>query len=707
MAVTKKKRRLETEPQTQVAATSTAATAAAAAPAMSAFALRRRLLQKAEVPVVGGDIGIQAAPTGESCGSSGPDDDSTTRPAGQTEPDSRPASATKTSEAIETADEPSGFKPRREAPVQRSTFRPTKQNCRHRADGSMRLKLAEGERLVILGSYGVVVGSGEVTVAGATLRPRRQAYWVHAPQCHALPIVRCTDEATVTLVPHLGAAGLRKLERLAPVFGQLWNETKEAKETFQILYTPQDGTTRSQGLVSPPEWNKLMAELAAAKRTGSRRSGGAGVYFVCGPKGSGKSTFSRLLTNRLLTEEASTGGAVAMLDIDPGQPEFATPGTVSLVRVSEPNLSPPFCHPYVASRGSPGSSGSPGSVQRLRAHDLAAASLASDPEHYIACVMDLYGAYQRDQRDQGGRRCPLVINTPGWVLGTGLDVLAELVRRMRPSRVVYMSQDGPEETMQGLRAAYVDVPLVALPSQPSEYTSRTAQHLRAMQTMSYLHLDLGDKEAKDGLSWDPTPLTAVRPWVVPYASGPESGILGVLCYDYQPGPELLADAINGTVVSIVAVERAAAVWSDDGVESLPVVCSPEGLPCIVNSESTGLDPLHSYAVGVALLRGIDTTTQTLQLLTPVSAAAAVAEVLRQDGLGVVLVSGKQDAPTWAYTEELYRRRADVEAEADGDEVRHGDDEAMPWVEVLHGNEKRAVGSQVWRVRRDLGRNNGD
>jgi polynucleotide 5'-hydroxyl-kinase GRC3/NOL9 len=27
----------------------------------------------------------------------------------------------------------------------------------------------------------------------------------------------------------------------------------------------------------------------------------------------------------------------------------------------------------------------------------------------------------------------------------------------------------------------------------------------------------------------------------------------------------------------------------------------------------------------------------------------------------------------------------------------------PWVEMLHGNQKRSVGSRVWRVRRDLGK----
>ena len=31
----------------------------------------------------------------------------------------------------------------------------------------------------------------------------------------------------------------------------------------------------------------------------------------------------------------------------------------------------------------------------------------------------------------------------------------------------------------------------------------------------------------------------------------------------------------------------------------------------------------------------------------------------------------------------------------------------PWIEVLRGSEKRPIGSKVWRVRRDLGKNIGD
>ena len=96
----------------------------------------------------------------------------------------------------------------------------------------------------------------------------------------------------------------------------------------------------------------------------------------------------------------------------------------------------------------------------------------------------------------------------------------------------------------------------------------------------------------------------------------------------------------------------------------------------------------------------------------------------------MLVGGRFDGVGWAYTEDLHLRAAksklgddgaedgddqeildDVEDDTDAeasDDVEEGadadqDDGRTPWIEVLHGNQKRGVGSKVWRVRRDLGR----
>jgi len=88
------------------------------------------------------------------------------------------------------------------------------------------------QRFVILGNYGVKVHQGEVTIAGATLTPIDDVQWVHAPHCHALPVLRTANDTVIELLPCPTAQGLRELARLNPLFGRLWNETSD---TFQIV----------------------------------------------------------------------------------------------------------------------------------------------------------------------------------------------------------------------------------------------------------------------------------------------------------------------------------------------------------------------------------------------------------------------------------------------------------------------------------------
>ncbi|EAQ83270.1 hypothetical protein CHGG_09674 [Chaetomium globosum CBS 148.51] len=449
-----------------------------------------------------------------------------------------------------------------------SSFKPNKKNLQRKPGGRIVLVASEGERLVVLGSFGIKVREGEATFAGAILTSSDPVQWVHAPHCHAVAVLRTADDTVLELQPHPAAKGLRQLAALNPAFAKLWNES------------PQATSSKSQ-------------------------------------------------------------------------PEYSPPGVISLFNITIPNLSPPFCHPTLT----------PAEGQ-LRAHAIASVTPGLDPAHYIECVLDLLMHYQR----HSDPKPPLVVNTPGWVQGTGLDILSELIMAVRPTEVIYMSQDGPEETVNSLQEACTattpPTPFSMLPSQPSEASStRTSLHFRTMQTIRR--------------------------------------------------PELLAEAINGTILALVKLEDRAALgcWTPRGVVD-------------------GVLGLHDGGGG-----GGETAAK-----------------------GLVLVAGRFDTPTWAYGEDLYLRgvgrgggvgSVGLEGGEDGDGDGYGDDggeddsedesegegegdsgdesesgdggdvgaerEAggrksrrmvgeVPWVEMLHGSQRRAVGSKVWRVRRDLGKN---
>ncbi|KAJ9428579.1 polynucleotide 5'-hydroxyl-kinase [Fusarium oxysporum] len=590
-----------------------------------------------------------------------------------------------------------------------SSFRLSNQNYRVKKGGVVELRLSSKERFPIIGSFGIRVIQGEVVLAGATLYPAETIEWVHAPHCHAVPVLRTKEQTRLELHPDKNAQGLR----------QLGHSTKSNKEaTFQIIQTPEDAPKKCiiQELDSLAAWNRKLSPLVTTSREKPSLS-----TLICGPKSAGKSTFSRLFLNRLLTDRSHRQAlrGVVVMDLDPGQPEYAPAGTLSLVFVTKPNLGTPFTHPGIRDAAS----------NVVRCHSMASVTPASDPDLYLACAVDLFDTYNKSFAG-----VPLIINTPGWILGTGLDLLCALVRKMKPEEVLYMSEDGPSETVDALRAA-TETTFTELPSQQSEFTSRTAAHLRAMQTMSYFHLQelalttTKQTDITQRLKWNPSPLSFRSPLLVRYSS--KKGILGLVSYDYQCPPELLADTVNGLVLAAVEIEdvKAFSGFTQDQVsadtsskltkldtaskdEALQIVStSPEGIPFIPNYNDAALDPRYSRTIGLVLLRGIDTKSHTLQLTTPIPAEEF--KHIKSQGRDIVLLHGKFDTPKLGADEgndtilEVTDEDTDDDrSEAEPEDVdRVSDLTEVPWVEVLKGSQRRPVGSRVWRVRRDLGRNN--
>lgn len=451
------------------------------------------------------------------------------------------------------------------------------------------------------------------------------------------------------------------------------------------------------------QWSSSIKHLS--QRGGQLRA------LVCGPKASGKSTFSRYLLNHLLSPAPPTEGGynatdgVAFLDLDPGQPEFSPMGQVYLAHLRSPFFGPPFTHPALDNAAD-------GYV--YRAHHIGATSPKDDPDHYVLAATDLMDRYRSLLATYP--QCPLIINYPGWIFGLGLEVATWLVKTLGLSDVVYMSEKGPTEVVEPLaQAAYeARVALTTLPSQPTDFVSRSSAQLRSMQIQSYFHQTQPDT-VRNPL-WLETPTSRARPILVDYA-GRRQGIQGVMVLGSQLDPDLLHDVLDGSIVGIVAVESSTAILGDrdgdgDGggekkkmmmmIESdspdnntVPEVTnervsadtddmhdmheqsdgSPattamepyitrtarENLPYLFTGSGscTPPDPSTSRCLGLALVRSIDVSTQKLELVTPVP-GGRIREALEQGGQGIILVRGQMDNPNWAISEEYYAARAAIQ-----------------------------------------------
>lgn len=479
-------------------------------------------------------------------------------------------------------------------------------------------------------------------------------------------------------------------------------------------------------LEPPPDWQTIVSRLIVENEKRPV------AVMVCGPKGAGKSSFCRNISNSLLSKGQVTQGRinwVAFMDLDPGQPELSPPGELSLVTLQSCILGPPFTHPTAS-----------GGNEVIRAHHFGYLSPKEDIDHYYRCALDLYNHYQQLARSHGP--CPLIVNCSGWIQGSGFELLANLIRNLSLTDVIYMSNSGPEEAIDALSEAATqsNTLLHQLNSQASNVATSTAADLRMMQTASYFHLD----EAEDGnLRWNPYPLRSQPPFVVHYA-GPKQGIHAVMIPGDTPNPEFIGSTLDGSVVSVSVIEAetafSAASHEDDRREARgndkregsftvdamqdgdelefegdlnqktpPLPRTPEGIPYFPAKHHIvePLSPSHSYSLGQALIRSIDTRAQAFHILTPIPASKLV-ELQDQSNCKIVLVRGRLDTPTWAYAEDMNfeRERARLrERELESTEASYGQEDVrqwaakQPWASVMDGG--RSGSGKIRRIRRDI------
>ncbi|KAL9239560.1 hypothetical protein vseg_013869 [Gypsophila vaccaria] len=176
--------------------------------------------------------------------------------------------------------------------------------------------------------------------------------------------------------------------------------------------------TLSPEIQIPEEWCDAADAIAAYDSTTT--SSPPPIALVCGPKNSGKTTFSRHLLNTLLLRYKR----VAYLDTDVGQPEFTPSGCLSLTIINQPTLdltipclkTPERCYFY-------------GDVSSKR-----------DPEGYLNYVFALHDFYRSEycssRKNGTSADVPLIVNTPGWVKGIGFDVLVGMLKHITPTHVV-------------------------------------------------------------------------------------------------------------------------------------------------------------------------------------------------------------------------------------------------------------------------------
>ncbi|KAG9568634.1 hypothetical protein KCU71_g467, partial [Aureobasidium melanogenum] len=564
------------------------------------------------------------------------------------------------------------------------------------------LRLQAEETATFVGEYDLRVNSGYVMIYGAVLRSDSKTHRVYAPTTHALPTIIAkggpAEVDIISTVPSLGP-----LSNVSPLWTKLWNaqtpkDTKQSENdsrSFALLRNSSDDPLKRVVTALEVEQDcQVTLNRVLSRQTATHPSS---VIMVSGPKGSGKSTICKWIINTFLTaSKATCSTSCFWLDLDPGQPEFSGPGQMSLVQVRKPMLGPNYTHP----------SGHVSSAHRtIRSHTIAANSPRDDVVHFLASAMDLRDAYFCALEDFPG--APLILNCSGWVLGSAVSAMMELVQQFPLTDVVLM-EPMERDTVASIEATLPMARILMIPPRYKPAQSRTSAELRAMQAMSYFH----SLPPSKGLSqWTSSPLTHIHPWHVKY-NGPNAGISSIMSYGEAVNPDFLASIIDGMIVAICEVEsdeayatvqyRPPHVPSASAAEMGETMTerigrTPEGLPYL-RADNSGLiqplDPRFSCCKGLAVVRGINVAKQELQLITPMS----VKEIKALQGSKTVLVRGKFDSPGWVFLEDIYSGDAQKLKQQEMFSLMK-DKTSRPYVAQRDASETGlGLGEKEWRVR---------
>ncbi|KAH9007199.1 hypothetical protein EDB86DRAFT_2793659 [Lactarius hatsudake] len=532
-----------------------------------------------------------------------------------------------------------------------------------------------------VGTYRLRVLRGSIALLGTIIRPFQVVHQVFAPYSSPIPVIQAlaargessksqsdiparilssVDEEDVVIVLQELQSGVDDLGRIVRTFEGVFDDVHpKGIPTFVprehlFFYTDRQTTQAVRGLRAfrlLPSWEAALS--GSPNETVSKPP----VLLVKGQKNSGKSTFARILVNRLISRYRR----VAFLECDIGQSEFTPGGMVALNIVERPIFGPPFTHPTLPHQ----------------AHYVGADKPRSSPSHYLRAIQALVDTYRLDlqyatsfvgvEDDSDDDRMvdiiPLVVNTMGWTKGLGIDLARRIEEMVEPTDIFTFDTTPPDSNGVEPHGPRVHTLEPVMPS-----PRFTAADHRALSLLSYFHAVFPDPTHLAPLQqatasvWDTSlPLCAQPPYELTSQLALDRIVLAGAGAEDVVRPELVR-VLAGALVALVS--DAAPSRSDSEELYTPGTPPP--------------DPASSSCLGLALVRGVSGDGSKLQLLTPVPPEAL--------SNARVLVMGELRLPVWGWLD--FRS-------ADGEQTGADDVPFLSW------GRSAGAGGERRRVRRNI------
>lgn len=514
---------------------------------------------------------------------------------------------------------------------------------------------------MILGTCTLWVKHGAVSLYGATIQASTAVHRVYAPSTHALPAIEALSSKAEFQLDSL-EDGLIDLPSIGA--RDLWvpPNVQPTASSFYLLGHSFDldpkAPRRLKELNLVP-WKTIITGVLPPDDVPSTTA--SSTILICGRRSSGVSTLARCMLNRVLTKPNMTTNpsrlkGALVLDLDTNMPEFAPPGTISLVQVGGPLLGPPFTH--VLTTGGRSS-------RTLRTHFLGDLHFTDLCNSHIDRVLDLLDLAKQHYNTHQGT--PVFILPPKWWNGIERNLASQLWMKMAPTDIVCLDSNPMSPHLQSWKSLAESnaCRIHQVPAQVFDKIHPAREH--DLQVQSYFHLLDSSIERP---VWNDMPILAgtYREITLTYGTNDDADVCAVLLLGGHVALEDTYDALEGNLVAMVAVKRDATKnvsrnshYPDKDPGAPRVSRTQEGLPRLqggMQSLSAILGK-HSFCVALAIVVKIDIPSQRIALVN--GHGLQEIEVLRQ-GYQVALVLQKATSdgrfrPDWARKEMRAGERA--------------------------------------------------
>ncbi|EXJ94786.1 hypothetical protein A1O1_03184 [Capronia coronata CBS 617.96] len=416
------------------------------------------------------------------------------------------------------------------------------------SETSVKIRLSRGQKCVVLGACTLWVKQGSVFLYGATINASTAVHRIYAPNNHALPAIEALSLKAEFQLDSL-ENGLIDLPSIGA--RDMWTpaNVERSASSFYVLGHSFDhdprAPRRSRELDLVP-WKSTISSLVPSDDAVSSTTSPPRI-LLCGRRCSGVSTLARCLLNRILTKQganfrnARPAGAL-ILDLDTNMPEFAPPGTISLVHVSEPLFGPSFTH--MLGRGRHTS-------RILKMQFLGDLQFTDVCDWHITQILDLLElARQHCSEHQG---IPVIVLAPKWWNNIELQLARQLWTKIAPTNIVCLDTSPTSPHLQPWKslAESGQCQIQQIPSQVFDKVHAAREY--DLQMQSYFHLvDSSINRA----FWNDMPILGGTYHEVSLTYGGDDAKVGaIILLGGHVAPEDTYDVLEGNLVAIVAVKH--------------------------------------------------------------------------------------------------------------------------------------------------------